>query len=157
MKLTRDFGWYLLDMVVFTAINVVALYYLSERVGWQADLFALFTPFRLGLFGLGVYRMADVVTEEWVMHGIRALFEDEKEVDGKIVRKPALYGFRGLIASLIHCPSCTGVWVAMILFYVFVFFPTVGTAILAIMALSALERFAAKLYNLMEAWGKRSA
>ncbi len=154
MKLTKDFGWYLLDMTVFTAINIVALYLLSLRVGWQADLFALFTPFRLVLFGLGVYRLADVIADEWVMHGIRGLFEDEKEENGRIVRKPADDGFRGLVASLIHCPSCVGVWVAMIFFYVYVFFPTVGTAFMAIMALSAMERFASKLYNLMEARAK---
>ena len=156
MKFTKDFSWYLLDMVVFTAINIVALYFLTDRIGWQTDLFAFFTPFRLVLFGLGVYRLADVIADEWVMHGIRALFEDEKEENGKIVRKPANDGFRGLIASLIHCPSCVGVWVAMIFFYIVVFFPTIGTAIMAIMALSAMERVISKLYNLMEAWAKKS-
>lgn len=164
----NKYTWYLVDLAVFTIINIVLIWYMVQNITVRADLFDLFTPFKLVLFGLGVYRMADVISTENVTAGIRAFFVNEKNTvilpDSTEVTQIGLTqnviktsGFRAVIGDLISCPSCTGVWVAMILFYLYVFFPTIGTALLIIMALSAAERFLAKIYNLLEAWAKRRA
>ncbi len=146
MKLNSKHPWYILDLVLFAAVNVVCLWLAKNRLqhfsppqGWP-----------LLLFGLAVFRGADVISNEKVTQALRAPFIKIEEKDGKDVEVPLEIGFKGALGSLLYCPSCSGVWVAMLLAYAYIFWPSVATVIIFILALSGMERIFTLLLNYLK-------
>src|SRR6478609_2741257 len=111
MKYKSMFPWLLLDMVLFIVINVILIHHLAPRF----EIISYITPLRLLILGLAVYRGANIVSNEFVTLPIRAYFVHEVERNGKIIDEPYEEGLRGVIGSLLYCPSCTGMWISMIL------------------------------------------
>jgi hypothetical protein len=143
MKYKSMFPWLLLDMVLFVVINAVLLAKLAPRF----EIISYMTPLRLLILGLAVYRGANIISNEFVTTPIRAYFVHDVERDGTIVEEPYEEGFRGFIGSLLYCPSCTGVWIAMILTYSYLFHPQVMSIVILILALSGVERFFAYTFG----------
>ena len=67
--------------------------------------------------------------------------KDEVKKDGNVVERPKKTGFLGATGLLLYCPSCTGVWLAAMIIYVYIFLPPpLYLLIVFILALSAIER-----------------
>jgi hypothetical protein len=128
--------WLTIDMIFFVALNIVLLYYLGDRIEFLIHI----GIFKLLILGLAVYRGANILSNEVITKPLRAPFVDEKEVNGKVVESPKKKGFAGAFGLLIFCPSCTGVWIAAILIYLYAFLPGVTFVIWLLLASSALER-----------------
>jgi len=143
MKYTSLEKWLLVDMAVFTIINIILIRALNPHF----EVLSYVTPLRLFVFGLAVYRGANIISNEYVTFAIRKPFVREAVIDGKHVEEPREEGVRGLIGSLLYCPSCTGVWVAMILTYWYLFHPAVASIVMLMLALSGLERFFAYTFG----------
>jgi hypothetical protein len=140
MKHEHLFGWLKLDMALFVIANAILITLFSDtlatlRVG----------AIELIVLGLAVYRMANIVSNEPVTKPLRAPFVDEVPQDGKVVEKPKRTGFRGALGLLIYCPSCTGVWIAAALVYLYAFWPAQTFVVTLFLALSGIERIGTAL------------
>ena len=129
MQSDSRYPWFLLELGIFIAINAVLLAIIKPT-----DVFQLtFSPLQLIIFGLAVFRGANIVSSETIMRPFRAPFN-------KKVEEPKSVGLKGAIGFLLHCPSCSGVWVAMILIYSYLLWPVPMWVIILILALSGVER-----------------
>jgi len=145
MKLSNKYFWYLLDILLFLAINIFLLWKLQGRFS-QIH----FSWFELVVFGLAVFRAANIVSNEQLTKPLREPFVDEKPKDGKMVEVPKKRGFTGAMGSLIYCPSCTGTWIAMVLVYSFILWPLPTEVVAIILALSGIERVWTSIYNFLK-------
>jgi hypothetical protein len=130
MKYKSMFPWMILDMVAFVLINWLLL----KNLGLRYEVLGFVTPLRLLILGLAVYRAANILSNEFITTPIRAYFVDEEG-------SPYEEGFRGFVGSLLYCPSCTGVWVAMLFTYWYLFHPATASIVILLLALSGIERF----------------
>jgi hypothetical protein len=135
MQYDRIFGWLKLDMAVFVAANAFLLVRYHDRLasmplGW----------FEVVVLGFAVYRMANVLSSEPVTKPLRAPFVKEEQHGSKVVERPKETGFRGAFGLLIYCPSCTGVWIAATVVYLYAFWPGPTFVVALIFALSGIER-----------------
>jgi hypothetical protein len=146
MKHEQLFGWLKLDMALFAIANAILISLYSDRLA-TLDVGAI----ELIVLGLAVYRMANIVSNEPVTKPLRAPFVDEVPVDGKVVEKPKRTGFRGALGLLIYCPSCTGVWIAAALVYLYAFWPVQTFAVALFLALSGVERIGTALVGWLKA------
>ncbi len=116
---------------------------------WYRELAQLeqhISPFNVLLWGLAVFRIANIVADEPVTRAIRAPFvEQEAKEGGRIEETPKKRGLQHTIGSLLYCSSCVGVWVAAGITYMMVFFPLVAWVVIVIFAISGLERILASL------------
>ena len=146
MRWQAKYNWYLLDMSLFTAFNILMIYLLhrSNTLFWPIDLLSLF------VLGLAAWRGANMIANEEITKSVRAPFVDVVEKNGKSVEQPKPYGWRGAMGSLIYCSSCTGVWVAAILVYSHAFFPVTVSIIALILTLSAGERFFTIIFDVLK-------
>jgi hypothetical protein len=133
------FKWLALDMLLFVAINAFLILRLGNRLSTLGDL----TFFRFMVLSLAAYRAANILSNEAVSKPLRAPFVDEAQRGGKTVEKPKKFGFMGAFGLLIHCPSCTGVWLSAALIYFYLFYPGPTFLIALLLALSAIERIIA--------------
>lgn len=132
------YPWYLIDIVGFWTINLFIVFVLKPD----------FTPLlRVSfldvlLYGLAVYRIANITSNEEVTKVLRAPFVDwKKKESGEIEEIPKEGGFKGFMGSLLYCSSCTGLWWAAILGLAYLYYPSEVRVIFIIFALSGLERF----------------
>jgi hypothetical protein len=140
MKYEQLFGWLKLDMAVFAIANAILITAYSDTLA-TLDVGAI----ELIVLGLACFRMANIVSNEPVTKPLRAPFVDEVPVDGKVVEKPKRTGFRGALGLLIYCPSCTGVWIAAALVYLYAFWPAQTFVVALFLALSGIERIGTAL------------
>ncbi len=131
----------LAGMLVFAGVNIVALVLLRERV---YVLIGSLDFLILIVLGLGVYRTADILVFEKVAEPVREIVSGENLPEKK---KGKLILF---LRDLFSCPSCLGVWIAMLTVYSACLFPGEVFAFHLIMALSAIERLVSKVYNVLE-------
>jgi hypothetical protein len=139
MKYKSMFPWLILDMILFILVNIILL----SKLNPNFEILGYVTPLRLVIFGLAVYRAANIISNEFVTTPVRAYFVRDVERDGKIVTEPYEDGLRGAVGSLLYCPSCTGVWVATLFVYFYLFFPAEASIVALLLALSGIERFLA--------------
>jgi hypothetical protein len=132
----RVFKWLTLDMVVFVAANAFLILCFGNKLSALNDI----GYFKLLVFGLAVFRAANILSNETVTKPLRAPFVEESRKGGKIVQEPKKTGFIGAMGLLIYCPSCTGVWLATALVYFYVFYPAPTFVVALFLALSAVER-----------------
>lgn len=145
MKHENLFGWLKLDMALFVAINAILLAKYAEDLA-LIQVGAL----EVVVLGLAVYRMANIVSNEPVTKPLRAPFVDEVPQDGKVVEKPKRTGFRGALGLLIYCPSCTGVWIAAAIVYLYAFWPAQVFVVALFLALSGIERLGTALVGFLK-------
>lgn len=145
MESTTKYPWYVLDVVLFALINILLLWQFSEKLSGVS-----ITWLHVLLGGIAVYRAANVVSNEAVMKPLREPFVNVEHKDGKDIEVPKRKGFYGAMGSLLYCPSCTGTWISMIIFYAYLFSPDITSAIVIILALSGIERLLTSLYNLLK-------
>lgn len=134
------YKWYVLDIIVFLAINFFALRYLTS-IGAIANAFSELDWTTIIILAFGVWRITDIITHEDVTEPIRAIFGNSEK------------GLNGFFAALFSCNACMGVWISMISFYLFLFFPTQTFIFMIIMSLSFFERFISKIYIFLEKRG----
>jgi hypothetical protein len=147
MRQKRIFKWLTLDMVIFLAANIFLISYFGDRLGALDNV----GYFKLFVFGLAVYRAANILSNESITKPLRAPFMDESQQDGKIVEQPKKSGFLGATGSLIYCPSCTGVWLATALVSLYIFYPAPTFLVALFLALSAIERIIAAIVGRIKA------
>jgi hypothetical protein len=135
MKKDSRYIWYLFDILAFLVV-VFGNIWLWSRMENPRDWMDALTPFKLLIFGLATYRLADIITTESVTDVIRAPFKDMRIENGVEKWKISNVGFRGFLGTLLSYPSCMGVWVAMFLFYFYVFYPNAASAFMIIMSLN---------------------
>ena len=135
MNTSNKYFWYVLDGILFLLINIVLIWKLRPQLE-HVNLSWMW----LVVFGLAVFRAANLISNEKVAAPLRAPFVDEEIKDGKKVEVPKPRGFEGAMGNLIYCPSFTGTWVSMILFYSWLAWPIPTQAVAAILALSGIER-----------------
>lgn len=143
MNYKRISKWLTLDMVVFAAANAILIWRFQDRF----DTLNQLGYFHLLILGLAVYRAANIISNEAVTKPIRAPFVDKTHKDGKIIEQPKNSGFTGAMGLLIFCPSCTGVWIAATLVYLYILFPQPTFLIAFFLALSALERIVTSIID----------
>ncbi|HEY1037042.1 MAG TPA: DUF1360 domain-containing protein [Candidatus Paceibacterota bacterium] len=147
MKKSLYFGWDVVALLAFTLVNVAGLYYFRNELDLALSNLSWMT---LLVLGLGVYRLTDIIVYEKVTQPIRFLFigkafaEEGKEVH---VSKRGLQAF---FHQLFSCNSCMGVWVAALVVYLYILFPTPTFVAMIIFALTALERLFSKVYSFLE-------
>lgn len=125
-------AWYRFDLVVYLCL-VGVLLWLTRDIP-----FPRFVWFHLAVFGLAVYRTADVISSEEVTKAIREPFKGSQ--------KP----FMQMMAYLTSCSSCLAVWCATVLAFAFRVWPEQTSVVALIFALSACERLTAKVYNYLD-------
>jgi hypothetical protein len=131
------FEWLTLDMAIFVVLNIILIATYGDALSHLRDL----TILEFLVLGLAAYRAANVLSTEVITKPLRSPFVDEVQAeDGKVVEKPKPAGFMGSIGLLIYCPSCTGVWIAAVFTYGFVFWPTATFTVALFFALSGMER-----------------
>ncbi len=136
------YKWYIIDIVIFIAIN----FWTFKSLGLSSNILQTFTVFELFIFGLGVWRLTDILTQEAVTEWVRAPFKNDKGED-------KTEGIKGFFASLFSCNACFGVWMAMLMFYAYILWPHATGAFILVMALTGFERFFSKVYNFLEKRG----
>lgn len=135
----KVYGWLFLDMFLFAAINLFLLWLLTDHLTVLNNL----TWLQLLILGLAAYRSANILSNETITKPLRRPFIVEVRHEGKIVEEPKKKGFLGAFGLLITCPSCTGVWLAAVLVYFYILFPTQTLVIAFLLSLSAFERIIA--------------
>lgn len=147
-------SWSIVAMVAFAAINLLAIYYAATThpIDGLSDTRLDFAISNLDwltmlVLALGIYRLTDIVVFEKVCEPFRMLFTDMGPDNS---RRASTKGLKGFLAQLFGCNSCTGVWMAMAVVYLFVFFPQPTFIFMVIIALTGFERFFSKIYNFLE-------
>lgn len=135
MQHSDKYFWYGVDLFIFTGLNIFFIWKL-----WPRFSGVQITCLWLLIFGLAVYRVANIISNEQLTKPLREPFVNEKQKDGKMVEVPKSRGFLGAMGSLIYCPSCTGTWIAAIFVYSYVIWPLPVEIIALIFALSGVER-----------------
>ncbi len=150
MKKDSRYVWYIVDGFIFILINILVWYYFPLEL--TVTLAAL-SSYVIFILALGIWRLTDIITHEKVTDFMRAPFMIQKMEKGEEVWVSNEKGFKGFCALLVSCNACMGVWVSLIVFYLFAFFPEFTLAFMIIMMLSCFERFLSKLYNVLEKRG----
>jgi hypothetical protein len=150
MKKDSRHIWYLVDLVIFSLINILIWIYFEPLI---FERLSEFDWSMILLFAAGIYRLTDIITQESVTEIFRIPFMDVVPGSNPEKLEVSKEGFRGVLGVLVSCNSCAGVWVSMIVFYCFVFFPTPTIAFMIIMTLTFFERFFSKIYNVLEKRG----
>lgn len=137
---TQYSTWSIMALIFYTIANGFGLYYLQDRLVPTIESVSWMTLF---ILGLGIYRMTDIILFEKVTEPVRDIFVS----DEKTSKQTALQKFS---TQLFTCNSCFGVWVATVVVYFYILFPTQTLIIMLIMSLTGLERFLSQACNMME-------
>ena len=144
------YNWYLVEILLFTLANFSLIYFID--ISYEA--LTAVKPFTLFILGIATYRAANLISNEEITKVLRAPFVKEVKEDGKLVEEPKESGPKGAVGSLIYCSSCTGVWVACVIFYSYILIPTVTLIVALILTLSAVERFLTTTFDLLKGYTK---
>jgi hypothetical protein len=140
-RLRKMLPWLTLDMVVFLILNIIFLHKLQGH----GDILESISFLKLVIFGLAAYRLANIFSNELITKPLRAPFVQEIKEDGKTIEVPKGEGFVRATGSLIYCPSCSGVWLTMLMVYAYAFWPEPASVIILILALSGIERIVSRV------------
>lgn len=133
----KDQGlWNALAMFAFLAVFVAAFDWALGGFGRHAQALYGITAFDLSLMALATFRLIRLVTYDKIFAFVRDAFMDER--DGALVKPKG--GFRRLIAELIECMWCTGLWAALFVGVVYLVSP-LGFFFVLILAIAALGSF----------------
>ncbi|RFU69231.1 DUF1360 domain-containing protein [Peribacillus saganii] len=87
--------------------------------------------------------MTRLIVFDTITEFIRApFFEDEQEINEQgqteIYIVPKKSGITGFIGQLLSCYWCTGVWVSMIFYGLYLYFPGISGPVLVVLAVAGL-------------------
>jgi len=126
--------WFLVLLGTFGSITLLAIVFLRD----EPHVELLTTPMWLTLLGLAAIRLGRIIALDEVTQPFRALFVDVHEIDGqhKEVAKPE--GFRGAVGALLCSPDSIGFWVAGIMVYGWILWPSGFRMIIIVLAVSGV-------------------
>jgi hypothetical protein len=126
--------WFLMLLGTFGTITVLAIIFLRD----EPHIELLTTPMWLTLLGLAAIRLGRIVALDEVTQPFRAPFVDVKLIDGKHQEVAKEGGFRGAVGALICSPDSVGFWIAGILVYGWILWPSGFRMIIIVLAVSGL-------------------
>jgi hypothetical protein len=137
--------WFLMLLGTFGSITILAIVFLRN----EPHIELLTTPMWLTLLGLAAIRLGRIIALDEVTQPFRAPFVDVHEIDGehKEVAKP--HGFRGAVGALLCSPDSIGFWVAGILVYGWILWPSGFRMIIIVLAVSGLGEILNGLVHLL--------
>ncbi|PLS16004.1 sporulation protein [Bacillus sp. M6-12] len=95
------------------------------------------------LLSLASFRMTRLIVFDSITEFFRApFFEEEEEInkqgETEIYIVPKKNGIRGFIGRLLSCYWCTGIWVSMIFYGLYLFIPGFFGPVLVVLAVAGL-------------------
>jgi hypothetical protein len=137
--------WFLFLLGTFGSITILAIIFLRD----EPHVELLTTPMWLTLLGLAAIRLGRIVALDEVTQPFRAPFVDVHEIDGvhKEVAKP--HGLRGAVGALLCSPDSIGFWIAGILVYGWILWPSGFRMIIIVLAVSGLGEILNGLVHLL--------
>jgi hypothetical protein len=126
--------WFVALLGTFATITTLAIVFLRD----EPEVEQLLSPLWLTLLGLASLRFGRIVALDEVTQPFRGPFVDVKLVKGewKEIAKPE--GLRGAVGALVTSPESIGFWIAGLLVYLFVLWPTVVRMVIIVLAVNGL-------------------
>ena len=116
-ELSNQHFWNIMFLVVSAAVFVVCMIFLGpDATGALAGM----TPFYFIVLSLAAFRMTRLLVADYIMLWLRDLCVNVKEETIPetglvcVVREKPAKGIRLLLANLLGCPWCVGVWMSFL-------------------------------------------
>jgi hypothetical protein len=95
------------------------------------------------IFGLAAFRLTRLIVFEKITEFIRNPFFDEsieKDEYGneEVYFTPKTSGLKGWMGELLSCHWCTGIWVSIFLYFLYLHFPKIGQPLIMVLAIAAI-------------------
>ncbi len=117
----HNFLEFLLCLLFATLVGIV-----SFSTSVQFRIFHL-SPFDFFLLSLATFRLTRLLVYDGVMQFFRDFFLRKKEIreegNVEVKRLKPRGGISKIIAELLDCPWCTGMWMAFFCLFLYTFFP----------------------------------
>jgi hypothetical protein len=126
--------WFLLLMGGFGTLTILAILFLRDRP--HVEL--LTTPMWLVLLGLAAIRLGRIVALDEVTQPFRTPFVEVVVLDGRHHEVARREGFRGAVGALLSSPDSVGFWIAGVLVYGWILWPSGFRMIIIVFAVSAV-------------------
>jgi hypothetical protein len=126
--------WFLALLGTFGSITVLAIIFLRD----EPHIELLTTPMWLTLLGLAAIRLGRIMALDEVTQPFRALFVDVHEIDGRYQEVAKPEGLRGAVGALLCSPDSIGFWIAGILVYGWILWPSGFRMIIIVLAVSGV-------------------
>jgi hypothetical protein len=141
--------WNTLAMAVFAVLTCVFFVIIWKYYHYDATFISRFGWFDLTILSLGTFRIIRLLTYDKIFGFVRNFFLDEHTHEGvaPVFVKPA-GGWRRLMAELLECIWCTGLWAALGLCTIYMISP-LGWFVAVILALSAVGAFLQNMSKLI--------
>jgi hypothetical protein len=126
--------WFLALLASFGTLTVLAIVFLRN----EPHVETLTTPMWLALLGLAAIRLGRIVALDEVTQPFRAPFVDVHVIDGRPREVAKPHGFRGAVGALLSSPDSIGFWMAGILVYGWILWPSGFRILIVVLAVSGL-------------------
>ncbi len=143
--------WNFLALVVFAVLVGVGFAVLTGGRGLGRWMYHI-NGFDMVVLSLATFRIIRLVTFDKIFAFVREWFMDKV---GDEHKKPA-GGFRRLMAEMIECLWCTGLWAALLVSVLY-FVNPLGTFFVVILAVAAVGSFLQNLSQMVGRIGAHSA
>lgn len=95
------------------------------------------------IIGFATFRLTRLIVFDKLMETLRTPFFDEVIEENDLGEKeiyliPKKSGIRHWIGELLSCYWCVGIWVSAFLVFMYWIFPTIGGALIVIMAIAGI-------------------
>lgn len=148
-KLKGIFSGYSQQPTPFVGYAILVGIFLALFVGflWLVNYLNLSIPNvsigELILLAVASHKLSRLIAKDWITSFIRAPFAQYQSASGtsEVNEQPRGIGLRLAIGQLITCPFCIGQWVIAILFYSFVFWPTITLFVAVIFVALTISDF----------------
>lgn len=114
---------------LFLLLAITGAYIVTE-VNGPKTLLQPITPWEFLILTLATFRLTRLFVYDSIMQFFRDFFLEKKSEtkDGRLYitrskSKYSKFGFKRLFADLLDCPWCTGVWMALIIMFLFYISP----------------------------------
>jgi hypothetical protein len=126
--------WFLFLLGMFGSITLLAILFLRD----EPHVELLTTPMWLTLLGLAAIRLGRIIALDEVTQPFRALFVDVHCIDGRHQEVAKPEGFRGAVGALLCSPDSIGFWMAGILVYGWILWPSGFRMLIIVLAVSGV-------------------
>jgi hypothetical protein len=126
--------WFLALLGTFGSVTGLAILFLRN----EPHIELLTTPMWLTLLGLAAIRLGRIIALDEVTQPFRAPFVDVHFVDGRHYEVAKEKGFRGAVGALLCSPDSIGFWMAGILVYGWILWPSGFRMLIIVLAVSGL-------------------
>jgi hypothetical protein len=145
--------WNTVAMVTFAAMSILAFMVIVWHFGSDYSMVLRYGWFDFVILSLGTFRLIRLLTYDKIFAFVRNFFMDA-HTHGTVVTyvKPAS-GWRRLIAELVECIWCTGLWAALGLLTLYILTPF-GWFVAMLLALSAVGAFLQNMSKMISKAGE---